>query len=313
MDWLAADGRLRERRERGVIVTLAAVRGHAPRNSGAKMVVSAQDVWGSIGGGNLEATAVDRGRTMIRDGAAEPELMTMTLSEKARAEYGVQCCGGEVTMLLEPIKVVPSVAIFGMGNVGYELAQVLHRHELELSLVDSRAGMVAEDRLAPLAGGSAVVHVHHAPIPETVLPLLPAGTHMLIMTHDHAEDLALCDAALRSDSLGSIGLIGSSAKWARFRTQLTGEGHSETDLARIRTPIGLGGISAKEPAAIAVSVAAHLLMSFEAALPAEGQAAAVAQSAGSRASAASNALAVSASVARPPRTASRGPAGPGPR
>jgi xanthine dehydrogenase accessory factor len=284
MDWLAAVGRLRTRRERGVIVTLAAVRGHAPRNSGAKMVVSADEVSGSIGGGNLEATAVERARTMIRSGAAEPDLLTMSLSEKARAEYGVQCCGGEVTMLLEPIRVIPSVAIFGLGNVGYELAQVLHRHELELHLVDSRASMVDEDRLAPLAAGSALLHVHHAPIPETALPLLPAGTHVLIMTHDHAEDLALCDAALRSGSLASIGLIGSSAKWARFRTQLTREGHSETDLARIRTPIGLGGISAKEPAAIAVSVAAHLLMSFEAS---------------------------SASVARPPRTASRDPAAPG--
>lgn len=263
MDWLAAAELLRERRERGVLVTLAAVRGHAPRAAGAKMVVSAEHVVGSIGGGNLEATAVDRARAAIRNGTTEPDLITMTLSDKARAEFGVQCCGGEVTVLLEPIKVTPSVAIFGMGNVGYELAQVLHRHQVELHLIDSRASMVAGDRLSPLAAGAAHVHSHHAPIPETVLPELPAGTHILIMTHDHAEDLAVCDAALRTGGPGSIGLIGSSAKWARFRSRLSAEGHAETDLARITTPIGLSDIAGKEPAAIAVSVAAHLLISFE--------------------------------------------------
>ena len=53
--------------------------------------------------------------------------------------------------------------------------------------------------------------------PELVLAELPPGTHVLVMTHDHAEDVALCDAASAADHLGPIGLIGSSAKWARFR------------------------------------------------------------------------------------------------
>ena len=57
-------------------------------------------------------------------------------------------------------------------------------------------------------------------IPELVLGELPPGTRVLVLTHDHAEDLAIIDAALRCDHLGAIGLIGSSAKWARFRSQL---------------------------------------------------------------------------------------------
>ena len=74
------------------------------------------------------------------------------------------------------------------------------------------------------------VHVHQVPVlPELVLGELPAGTHVLVMTHDHAEDAALCDAALRTDGLGSIGLIGSSAKWARFQQKLAAEGHSPDD------------------------------------------------------------------------------------
>ena len=42
-------------------------------------------------------------------------------------------------MLLEPLAVVPSVAIFGVGHVGLELARILARHDLDLHLVDSRA------------------------------------------------------------------------------------------------------------------------------------------------------------------------------
>ncbi len=60
--------------------------------------------------------------------------------------------------------------------------------------------------------------------------------------------------------LGSIGLIGSSGKWANFRRRLAEEGgHDEETIARIRTPIGLPDIGGKEPATIAVSVAADLL------------------------------------------------------
>lgn len=265
MDWLAAVASLHARRVAGVIVTLAVVRGHTPRNGGAKMVVSRDGVWGTVGGGNLEATAVSRARTMIANGVREPALVKLSLSEKAPAEFGVQCCGGEVTMLLEPIPVVPSVAIFGMGHVGLELARILSRHDLELTVIDSRAEMLTDERLAGLADGSARLHVRHTSVPESVLPNLPPATHVLIMTHDHAEDIALCDSALRRTDLASIGLIGSKAKWVRFRKKLTAEGHSAQELARITTPIGIPGLTAKEPAAIAVSVAAALLIEFESA------------------------------------------------
>ena len=85
------------------------------------------------------------------------------------------------------------------------------------------------------------------------------------MTHDHAEDFALCDAALRCRHLASIGLIGSAAKWARFRRACWSEGHDEaaivTDHAARSASAELAG---KEPATIAVSVAVDLLRVFAA-------------------------------------------------
>jgi xanthine dehydrogenase accessory factor len=101
-----------------------------------------------------------------------------------------------------------------------------------------------------------------AVLPELVIAELPPGTHALVMTHDHAEDAALCDATLRNGQLATIGLIGSSAKWARFRRKLAEDGHSASSIDKIVTPIGLPDLPGKEPAVIAVSVAAWLLQLF---------------------------------------------------
>ena len=261
MDWLSALAQLRAEGAPGVLVTVAEVRGHAPRDPGAKMVVGLAQTWGTVGGGNLEETAVRRARELIATGTREAEMIESRLNPHARHEHGRQCCGGEVRLLLEPFPVRPTVAIFGVGHVGFELARILSRLEVRLHLVDSRAEQLDELRLADITAGTADVTVHRAVLGELVLERLPAGSHVVIMTHDHAEDFALCDAALRLDSKrwGSIGLIGSSAKWSRFHQQLLEAGHDEATTDRITCPIGSPQLTGKEPALIAVSVVAELL------------------------------------------------------
>ena len=264
MDWLHALQTCQERGEVAVLVTLAAVRGHAPRGAGAKMVVGLHETHGSVGGGNLEATAVDRARLMLRLGHAEPELLTLRLTDRAPAEFGRQCCGGEVTLLLELVQAArPAVAIFGVGHVGLALARILVTLNIGLHLIDSRAAQLVPERLDVLRlEAKAGVHVHHSPIPELVLEDLPAGAHLLVMTHDHAEDAAILDAALRRET-GFIGLIGSETKWARFRQQLSDLGHTPASLERVTTPIGISGIKSKLPEMIAVSVAAQIAALLE--------------------------------------------------
>jgi xanthine dehydrogenase accessory factor len=263
MDWLSAAQQLRHEGQPGVLVTVIEVRGHAPREAGTKMVVSRDRSWGSVGGGNLEATAVIRAREMIESGAAEPEICERHLNPHARNEHGKQCCGGVVRLLLEPLAVPPVIALFGIGHVGYELARILSRLPVQLVLVDSRAEQLDRVRLADVIDGSADVSIHHTLLGEQVLEQLPAGAHVVIMTHDHAEDFALCDAALRlGQPLGSLGLIGSSVKLTRFQAQLAEMGHGPEAIARITCPIGLPAITGKDPAVIAVAVAAELLQTL---------------------------------------------------
>src|SRR6201996_6679655 len=148
--WLDAVVRLRAAREPAVLVTLATVRGHAPRRAGAKMVVSANGTWGSIGGGNVEAGAGGRARAQLADPEPRPEMLTCELSERAPSEHGAQCCGSKVTVLLDPLRPVPAVAIFGGGHIGLELSRILARHDLELHLIDTRPEILSESRLSVL-------------------------------------------------------------------------------------------------------------------------------------------------------------------
>src|SRR5699024_5607916 len=94
MRWMTALGHLRRSRSPGVLVTVAQVRGHSPRQAGAKMVVGLDQVWDTVGGGNLEAVAIDAAREMLRTGGTTPELVQVSLSDKAPLTVGgVRGCG----------------------------------------------------------------------------------------------------------------------------------------------------------------------------------------------------------------------------
>src|SRR5690625_3949667 len=263
--WLEGMTALAATGEHAVLATITDVRGHSPRDVGAKMAVSARATYGSIGGGNMEATVIDSARDMLarhaRGDANAPRMESLEfgLNEHARVHHGTQCCGGVVNVLIEYVPADPVIAVFGLGHVGEEIARILSRHEAILHLTDTREGILSDETTGVITSGLARVHLHNPPAPEMVLATLPAGAHVLILTHDHAEDLTLCDAALRHGHLGSVGVIGSRAKWLRFRKKLLELGHSEAAVETIHSPIGVPDIAGKHPAVIAVSVAADLL------------------------------------------------------
>ncbi len=265
MFWLEVLRDFGQRGEPCVIVTVASVRGHSPRSAGAKMIVSRETVFGSVGGGNLEAVAVKKARRMLENGARVPEFLEVTLTEKAEAEFGVQCCGGEVKLLLEPI--IPErsqVAIFGVGHVGLALARILSALPLEILLSDSRSDMLESTRFTGFSSVAQIRTFNFAhPSPEFVMTELKPGAFVLILTHDHSEDITILETALHRPDLKYIGLIGSSAKWTRFQTQLKARGFTDADLARVTTPIGVAGIRGKQPEVIAIAVAAQLLTMLE--------------------------------------------------
>jgi xanthine dehydrogenase accessory factor len=95
--WIEAAGVQLSRHPAVVRVTVIAIRGSAPREAGASMLVDTLGTVGSIGGGQLEwqATLAARELLCIRD-AAPVRIADLILGP----DLG-QCCGGRVELWLE--------------------------------------------------------------------------------------------------------------------------------------------------------------------------------------------------------------------
>ncbi|WP_295953475.1 xanthine dehydrogenase accessory protein XdhC [Rhodoferax sp.] len=246
-----------------VLVMVQSTQGSVPRGPGTWMAVLADQLVGTIGGGNLEFQAMAEARARLT-GAPGAEVVRYPLGPSLG-----QCCGGVVHLRFEVLTkadvhrlradlaaVHPPVALFGGGHVGHALVQVLARLPFALTWIDSRDGIFPADLPA------SVRCEHSDPVQQAVQDIAP-GSPVLIMSFSHVEDLNIVAACLqRQRSRGDlpfIGLIGSQTKWASFSHRLVARGFSEAELAQVTCPIGVPGISGKEPEVIAVAVAAQLL------------------------------------------------------
>ncbi|MEM8576771.1 MAG: xanthine dehydrogenase accessory protein XdhC [Pseudomonadota bacterium] len=237
-----------------VTVEIIATRGSAPRDAGTVMVVRADGIDGTIGGGALEHRAIRTART-----AALPLEETIPLGP----DLG-QCCGGAVTLRYSegasvadtrstmpalPDGTLPPLWVWGAGHVGRAVIRALP-HGAAATWIDT-----APDRF-PARAPDQVTCTHAADLPR-LMPYAPRDAAHLIFTYSHDLDLALCDAALRHD-FAFCGVIGSATKWARFRKRLAAMGHAPARIARLTCPIGDPALG-KHPDAIAHGALAQLL------------------------------------------------------
>jgi xanthine dehydrogenase accessory factor len=263
-----------------VLVTVDAVRGSVPREPGAWMAVFANQVIGTIGGGHLEFEALREARGRLHSPttpASQWEGQNADLAIVRRFVLGPslgQCCGGEVHLRFELVnaadaallrqrlaQLVVPVALFGGGHVGQALVRVLAELPLAVHWIDSRDEVFPPDVPAH-------VRCEHSDPVQGAVPSLPAGSRVLIMSFSHAEDLDVVAACLtrqrQQGDLPFIGLIGSQTKWATFRHRLEDRGFSAQELAQVTCPIGVPGVSGKQPEVIAVAVAAQVLQTLPA-------------------------------------------------
>ena len=98
-DWINGLSELAAAGESSVLITVAGVRGSAPREVGAKMIVTPTQTIGTIGGGQLEYQCVQIACRQLRS-AERPAETTSTRRFVLGANCG-QCCGGVVDVLFE--------------------------------------------------------------------------------------------------------------------------------------------------------------------------------------------------------------------
>jgi xanthine dehydrogenase accessory protein XdhC len=225
------------------------------------MLVTRAASHGTIGGGQLEFHAIDVAREMIAEGTLERRL------DLPLGPHLGQCCGGRVELLLRPVdhatldtlsreeedeaKAEPHVLLFGAGHVGVAMARALAPLPLAVTLLD--------DRDTPPPPLSESVAFKRLDDPEKEVEGAPAGSAFVVLTHSHALDYRLADAALRRDDARYVGMIGSATKRARFERWFLARGGAKEALGRFICPIGGKSVRDKRPAVIAALATAEIL------------------------------------------------------
>jgi len=142
--------------------------------------------------------------------------------------------------------------LYGAGHVGREIVRVFAGLAFDIVWVDTDAARFPEiipDHATRLVATS----------PGHVAAIAPADAFHVVMTYSHPLDLDICHGVLARGRFAWLGLIGSRTKRARFRKRLREAGISDAMLNRMTCPIGADGITGKEPATIAIALAAQVL------------------------------------------------------
>jgi xanthine dehydrogenase accessory factor len=345
MNWVYRLHELQQQAIPAVMVTVASTVGSTPREPGAKMIVTRESLYGTIGGGNLEHKAC-----MI----ARAQLDTEQPNQLRRFPLGAglgQCCGGLVNLMFEPIvestpwlemakqfhargqdwvrlvsaqqsvdesdsdylilaegqlqnelsdraaqddllkaaqslltgksnvdlfqapadqgtyfieatrKADFQLVLFGAGHVGQAIVRIMQELPIAIRWIDTRDDLLVSG--VPAAGTPADVEFICTDTPEAEVDAAPANCFFLVMTHDHGLDQKLTEQILKRDDFVYFGLIGSAAKRRLFETRMSRRGFEASQFARMTCPVGIDGIQGKQPAAIAISVAAELMQVYD--------------------------------------------------
>jgi xanthine dehydrogenase accessory factor len=251
-------------------VSVLAHRGSVPRESGTHMLVRADEVAGTVGGGHLELKAIQAARELLTAG---PQRLAVLAQSPLDLHFPLgpalgQCCGGSVTLRLQPLDAgalaawtapVPRfhLQLYGAGHVGRAIVALLAGIHCRVQWIDER-----EDEFPPLPPGEfEPAHIERVCVEpvEAEVAVAPPNSHFLVLTHSHKLDLRITEAILRRGDFAFCGLIGSRTKRARFMHRFEQRGIGADTLARLSCPIGVPGIAGKEPEVIAIAVVAQLL------------------------------------------------------
>jgi xanthine dehydrogenase accessory factor len=180
-------------------------------------------------------------------------LREMLAGTRPRTPALIRGLKGQAAWFVEPLaRSMLPLYIYGAGHVGRALVHVLKDLPFRITWADTAAQRFPD-------GVPAHVLAHVCRDLPALAAAAPADAFHIVMTYSHALDLAICHAVLARGQFAHLGLIGSATKRARFLKRLAGLGISLPMLQRLTCPVGLPGVSAKEPAMIAVSVAAQLV------------------------------------------------------
>lgn len=236
-----------------VSVTLVETIGSTPSETGSKMLVTAVGLdTGTVGGGRVEAKAIEHAQTMLRaprESSPRAELVEWNLQR----DVGMTC-GGVLKLFFEAYNHSQwQIVLFGAGHVAAAVVHCLLPLECRVTCIDPRAEWLARlqdhPRLRKVCAND----------PAAEVAALPEEPFVLCMTMGHRTDRPILEAIFRQRRrFPFLGVIGSAAKRKVLERELRSSGVSAEQLSQLHCPVGLP-IGSSLPGEIAISVVAQLI------------------------------------------------------
>ncbi|NHN49094.1 EF2563 family selenium-dependent molybdenum hydroxylase system protein [Halostella sp. JP-L12] len=234
---------LKERGEPAAMLTIVEKDGSAPRDVGDRMLVTADDEYGTIGGGTVEHLAVEDARAVLADEAV-PGVRTYELEPGGNTGM---VCGGSMDVFVERIRGRARLYVAGAGHISVELAPLAQRLGYDVTVVDDREEYADPENFPD------ATDVIHGDYGETLSELpMTAETSVAVATRSGTFDRRAVAAALDGGA-GYVGLVASETKTDHVVESLAEEGYDRRDLARVRAPVGLD-LGGSGPADVALAI-----------------------------------------------------------
>ena len=241
---------------------LISTEGSVPRDTGTFMLITSKYLFGSIGGGQLEYSVIQKAKKFLN----EKEIINNEIINIPLGPAIGQCCGGYAQVKITKydnglqslknekliIKKLDNLYIFGAGHVGQELSSKSVDLDFNVHLIDSR------NEYLKIQNGKEIIPIFTT-FPWMIVKNLPKKSYYIVLTHSHDYDFKIINEILNLNTFQFIGLIGSKTKRKRFTNRLAKLGYDQSLINKIECPIGLKNITSKKPGEIAISIIGRLL------------------------------------------------------
>ncbi len=237
-----------------VTTTLVQLDGHVPQDLGAKAIITSSGLhWGTVGGGRLEARAIEHSQQILKAAVEEKGSLTPQMIRYDLKQELNMVCGGMATIFYE-ISMQPRwvIAVFGAGHVAQATVPLLAKLHCQVLCFDPR-----EEWLAKLPTLPNLRAIHSTDLPAMV-KTVPQDAFYVVITQGHATDLPVVRAILQRGPQKYLGVIGSVPKSRTLKGTLLEEGFPRELIDGIICPIGLP-IGTNDPNEIAISIAGQLI------------------------------------------------------
>lgn len=202
---------------------------------------------GSLGWSRADDAVADDARGLLESGVSG----TLTYGPDGERR------GAGMRVMVSSFALPPRLLIFGATDFAVALAKVAGLLGYRVTVCDARAVFATPERFSGVQ--DIVIDWPHDYLErEIAVGRIDSRTVICALSHDRKFDIPLLTTALQLVDVGYVGAMGSRRTVEQRNVELREAGLSETELGRLRSPLGLD-IGARTPEETAVSIMAEVI------------------------------------------------------